>query len=200
MHRFFVIQAGIFEDAPRPLAFRGLIFGTLNDQAARRAAHGRQLALRFMRGGNKTEVNVDCLTGLLCRSIRVRWRFVLGLCLWTVPKISIDQDTPNRIRTDNLHPVVGFGQLIGNAKLAPIGVLTSQVNHLLFDLECRPVGILGRMALEVLQCFIAIAFEARFPIVKGALPNVSFTTARSTPPVSSQTWNRSLRCCAVVRG
>ena len=44
----------------------------------------------------------------------------------------------NGIRTDDRHPVVGFSKFIGNAILAPVGMVVPQGNHLLLDGFIKP--------------------------------------------------------------
>jgi hypothetical protein len=73
---------------------------------------------------------------------------------------------------------MGFGQFVGNALFAPLGVLLPHGNDLLFDAGIGAVGLLGGRTGEVLQRGVAARLEARFPIIEGPATNMSGPTGQ----------------------
>jgi hypothetical protein len=68
---------------------------------------------------------------------------------------------------------VGFGKFIGNAVLAPIGMLAPQGNHLLLDGRIEPSGAQRRAMSKRIERSIATSLKAWLPIIEGRATHMS---------------------------
>jgi hypothetical protein len=94
------------------------------------------------------------------------------------PERGAAKDALDRVGADHEDPVVGFGELIGEALLAPSGMLLPQRDDLLFDRGIGTVRLFGRHTGELMERGIAARIEARFPIVEGSAPDMGGTTGQ----------------------
>jgi hypothetical protein len=86
------------------------------------------------------------------------------------------EDAFDGVGTEERRPAIGFGQFVGQALLAPVGMLLAECDHLLFDDSRSAPGALGCSAGKLLQGRIAALLEAGFPDIEGTAPDVGGTT------------------------
>jgi len=80
----------------------------------------------------------------------------------------MDKDALDGSGADDRLPLVDFGQLLGNAALAPSRVGLTEGNHLVVNRLCHAVRVFGCRGREDLQASIAVGVEARLPVIEGA--------------------------------
>lgn len=80
----------------------------------------------------------------------------------------MDTDARDGIGADDRLPLVGFGQRLGNAALAPRRVGVTAGNHLGVNRLCHAVRVVGCRRREDLQAGRAVGVAARLPVLEGA--------------------------------
>ena len=108
--------------------------------------------------------------------------FFCHLGLYGFPETGIFQDPPHGVGTHYRFPVVAFGQLVGDPFLAPIGMLSAQLDYLPFDLRRSLMTHFRFPAGKGLQARIALLVEAGLPVVERATAHVCFPARFSDVP------------------
>src|SRR5262249_15326161 len=84
----------------------------------------------------------------------------------------------NGIRTDDRHPAVGFGELIGNAILSPIGMVVVECDDLLCNGRVDAPRAAGGATGEAGQRSIAADQKAWLPIIEGRAADMGSATGQ----------------------
>ena len=87
----------------------------------------------------------------------------------------IAQHAGNGIGADDGLPVVGFGEFVGNAALAPGRMLGPQRHDLGCKGGVRAGGLFGRRAGKLLKGRVPALVETGFPVIEGPAVDVGGT-------------------------
>ncbi len=96
----------------------------------------------------------------------------------TLPQAGIPQNALDRVRADQGHPALRFGQFVGETPFAPLWVGGPRGDDLPLHRRGGPGGMVRRAAGILLQGRIALRLKAALPIVEGAAPHMGARARR----------------------